>query len=224
LEKAKIDRLNIKEQLLGKNHALRPGGKYKKTSVTIHSTANPSSTAQNERDWLDNPSNARQAAWHYVAGEDIAICAIPDEEEAWHCGVQKGNRESISIELTESGDRKKVLETGAALTAILLDRHSLGISDITTHMAHSGKNCPRILFDKNYIKDGMDWDYFIKRVENYMEKRYNSLSELPEWAVEAVRTLLDAGFLSGNETGLDLSEDMLRLIVINYRAGLYTKA
>ncbi len=53
------------EMLLSKGHRLRPGGAYPKTTITIHSTANPHSTALGERKWLDNTANTRQAAWHY---------------------------------------------------------------------------------------------------------------------------------------------------------------
>ena len=60
--------------ILRKGHRLRPGGAYPKTTITIHSTANPHSTALGERQWLDNPSNARQAAWHYcVDDSDISM-------------------------------------------------------------------------------------------------------------------------------------------------------
>lgn len=55
-------------------------------------------------------------------------------------------------------------------------------------------------------------------------KRYNTIDEIREdcpWAVDTVTKLLDKGYLAGDGTGLDLSRDMLRLLVINDRAGLY---
>jgi len=47
----------VKNDYLKDGHSKRPGGRYKKKSLTIHSTANRQSTAENERAWLDNPSN-----------------------------------------------------------------------------------------------------------------------------------------------------------------------
>jgi N-acetylmuramoyl-L-alanine amidase len=47
-------------------HNRRPYLNLKPTSITIHSTANASSTAKGERAWLTNPSNTRQASWHYL--------------------------------------------------------------------------------------------------------------------------------------------------------------
>lgn len=60
--------------------------------------------------------------------------------------------------------------------------------------------------------------------------RYNSIDELPKWAKPTVKKLIDRGFLRGTggkrdkegyPTGLDLSEDMVRLLVINDRAGVF---
>ena len=76
--------------------------------ITIHSTANPKSTAQNERDWLTNPQNSRTASWHIVVDEKEAIEAVPLNEVAWHAGDGRngtGNRKSIGIEICESGSR-----------------------------------------------------------------------------------------------------------------------
>ena len=51
--------------------------------------------------------------------------------------------------------------------------------------------------------------------------RFNTIKELPTWAVEPVELLIKRGYLQGDGKSLDLSLDMVRLIVINYRAGLY---
>lgn len=158
----------IEKQLLSYNHRLRPKGKYIITSITVHSVGNTNSTIYGERKWLDNPSNTREAAWHYVAGEGVIIQAIPDGEEAWHCGNSYGNKHSIGIELIESGDRKKVLETGAEFVADLLKQYKLTINDVKRHYDWTKKNCPRILIDPQYIKDGLDWNYFLKRVKFYL--------------------------------------------------------
>jgi len=51
--------------------------------------------------------------------------------------------------------------------------------------------------------------------------RYNNIEELPHWAVETIRKLISKGYLKGDGTSLDLSADMLRILVINDRAGVY---
>ena len=53
------------------------------------------------------------------------------------------------------------------------------------------------------------------------EVRYQKLSEIPDWGKETVEKLMDKGIIQGNTNGLDLSNDMLRVLVWNDRAGLY---
>lgn len=69
-------------------------------------------------------------------------------------------------------------------------------------------------------------DYINKDLPLQEEKendvvRYNTLEEIPEHYEEAIKHLIDKGYLKGTDNGLNLSEDMIRILVINYRAGLY---
>ena len=59
---------------------------------------------------------------------------------------------------------------------------------------------------------------FDKEVE---EVRYNTVSECPAWARETVQKLVDREYLNGTGEGLDLSADMVRLLVILDRAGAF---
>lgn len=45
-------------------------------------------------------------------------------------------------------------------------------------------------------------------------KRFNTINEVPEYAQPTIKKLIDGGMLKGKATGLDLSEDMIRLLVI----------
>ena len=65
-------------------------------------------------------------------------------------------------------------------------------------------------------------------VEVKAEMRYNTMAEMPEWAQPTIQKMIDKGLLesgqrdaAGNITGLGLSPDMLRVFVVNDRAGLY---
>ena len=51
------------------------------------------------------------------------------------------------------------------------------------------------------------------------EVRYNTVEECPDWARETVQKLVNRGYLNGTGEGLDLSADMVRLLVIQDRAG-----
>lgn len=55
-----------------------------------------------------------------------------------------------------------------------------------------------------------------------VEKVYNWTEEVPEWARPTVQKLLDKGYLKGNDKGeLELTYSMLKIFVVNDRAGLY---
>jgi len=53
------------------------------------------------------------------------------------------------------------------------------------------------------------------------ETRYHTVAECPSWAQPTVKKLIDAGALQGGDSGLDLSNDMLRVLVICDRMGAY---
>jgi hypothetical protein len=52
-------------------------------------------------------------------------------------------------------------------------------------------------------------------------KRYNTVYELPAWARPTVQKLIDKGFLNGTDKGLELTHDIVRMLVILDRAGVF---
>ena len=54
-------------------------------------------------------------------------------------------------------------------------------------------------------------------IYNYIDKN------MPEWARPTVQKLVDKGFLKGDGGGLGLTDELLRILVINDRAGLYDR-
>ena len=90
------------------------------------------------------------------------------------------------------------------------------------------------------------WKYYGKTMDDFRkdvakkikeeakEVRYKYLSDIPDnWGAgeprATVKALMNAGVIVGNDgegenAVLDLSHDMLRMIIINYRAGAYDKA
>ena len=53
------------------------------------------------------------------------------------------------------------------------------------------------------------------------EKRYDTMDDMPTWAKPTVGKLLNKDILQGNGKGLDLSMDMMRMLVILDRAGSF---
>ena len=51
--------------------------------------------------------------------------------------------------------------------------------------------------------------------------KYDNVDDLPVWATPTVEKLIDKEYLKGTDNGLDLSQDMVRMLVILDRAGVF---
>lgn len=129
----------------------RPALPMTATTITIHNTGNSASTAANERSWLTNATNDRQASYHIVVDSKEAVECLPLTENAWHSGdgggAKSGNRTSIGIEICESGDYSKTLDNAAELVASMLKERGWGVDRLRRHFDWSGKICPRLMYD-----------------------------------------------------------------------------
>lgn len=212
----------------------RPGIKTTMETITIHNTANPRSTAVNERNWLVNPTNQRTASWHIVIDEQQAIEAIPLDEVAWHAGNRKGNYSSIGIEVCESGNQQIVWQNTVNLVAQMLYERAWDVSNVTTHQAWSGKNCPRLILPRwsDFIADVGDELASLKQSTNNRDKvlvnieehkranKSSAWSKCKDYSIEGFnyqgRNYIPIVFL--RELGYEVSWDQVKKVVILKRS------
>ncbi|MHA6484452.1 phosphodiester glycosidase family protein [Paenibacillus sp. strain BS8-2] len=155
-------------------HDRRPGHKLQATTITIHNTANPSSTARNERNWLTNTSNDATASYHIVLDETNTIECIPLNESAWAAGDGTngaGNRTSIHIEICESGNYAWTVERAVELVAKMLKERGWRADRLRRHYDWPRadgyrKICPRLMHDGG---SWAEWDAFKSRVAIKLE-------------------------------------------------------
>jgi N-acetylmuramoyl-L-alanine amidase len=177
--------MNIQNGLLTINPFSRPGKKLAGIkAVVIHWTANPGSTARQNRNYFESlkgqsldDASARYASAHFIAGisGEVVQC-IPAEEMAYHVGAKTYTPEAlgrlghypnnctVGIELCHPGaDGRFTSDTLSAaeeLCARLCAQFSLDPArDIWTHYAITGKNCPRW-----FIEHPGDFEEFKARV------------------------------------------------------------
>lgn len=80
--------------------------------------------------------------------------------------------------------------------------------------------------DYTLVEEDIDMDE-LKKLEERVKKLetpmiYNYIDKnMPAWARPTIQKLVDKGFLQGDENGLGLTDELLRILVINDRAGLY---
>lgn len=202
--------------------------------IVIHYTAGVSSKpgrAKSTRDYFNRAGV--QSSAHYIVDDATVIQAVRDKDVAWHCGT-KGtykhkdcrNSNSIGIEVCSNHNTfksyeanpatdkgwyftKESLENTAELVRYLMDKYNIGIDYVLMHYDVTGKWCPAPLLNKV----GFTWGEFLDMVENVGEKE----SSIPAYAKEAIEWYINSGYLKGKENGLELSEDMVRMLVIFYR-------
>ncbi|WP_238192046.1 N-acetylmuramoyl-L-alanine amidase family protein [Paenibacillus sp. L3-i20] len=179
-------------------HNRRPGLLIEDQWITVHNTANPSSTARNERHWLTSERNDVTASFHIVIDDKEAIECIPLNEVAWHAGdgsgKDSGNRTSIGIEICESGNYDVTLDNAAHLVASMLVERSWSVAQLRRHYDWSGKNCPRLMNDKG---DWSGWTAFVASVAAKMDEGEVIEVLKPEDA-NTIILFLSAAYMSTN--------------------------
>lgn len=186
----------------------RTGKPIVPTTITVHNTANATSTARNERNWLINPGNTRTASFHLVVDDTEAIECIPLGEQALHAGSYDGNNTSIGIEICESGDYAKALDNAAELVADMLRERGWGLGRLRRHYDWSGKICPRKMYDG---REWTGWEQFKAMVavklnppappkpEPKEENVLNLSKYQRETLVSGLQKLLDRGVINDRE-------------------------
>ncbi|MHA6481045.1 N-acetylmuramoyl-L-alanine amidase [Paenibacillus sp. strain BS8-2] len=186
----------------------RPGHKLTPTTITIHNTANPTSTARGERNWLINLDNNVTASYHLVLDDKETIEVLPLNESAWHAGdgsgAASGNRTSIGIEICESGDYARTFSRAVELVAKMLKERGWGVERLRRHFDWSGKICPRLMYDGG---SWAGWNMFKARVAAKLVPQEPEQPTKPiddktgHWAEAAIREAIDDGAFAGFPDG-----------------------
>ncbi len=79
---------------------------------------------------------------------------------------------------------------------------------------------PIKFLDERIAENDMTREEVLKLIEQSVMV-YHTPEEIPEWGRATVDKLMEKGYLRGGAEGIDITYDMLRLLVINDRAGLY---
>lgn len=196
--------------------------------IVIHYTANDGDTDEGNGNYFAN--NIVGASAHYFVDDDSITRSVPDDYIAWAVGGSKykytkggtfygkcTNANSISIEFCDTKKNgvydftEATMKNAADLVKLLMEKYTVPVERVIRHYDVTGKVCP-----KPFVDDEKAWKEFKERLVDNMEKRYNKISELPQWAKPTIQKLVNEGKIAdGNK--LDMSEDMLRVLVIMNR-------
>ena len=161
----------IDVQLLDVNPYSRPGTETEEiTGIVVHYTANPGSTAQNNRDYFNGlkDSHETEASSNFIVGLDGEIIqCVPTWEMAYASNSR--NIDTVSIECCHPDETGKFTdETYRALvqlTAWLCVKFDLTEDQVIRHYDVTGKNCP-----KYFVENEDAWAQFKEDVAGAIAK------------------------------------------------------
>lgn len=156
--------------LLDVNEYSRPAIPLERVKgIVIHYTANPRSTAKNNRDYFQGlkDSHETKVSSHFVVGIDGEIVqCIPSSEIAY--ASNERNADTLSIECCHLDETGKFSEATyisvIRLTAWLCYRFNLTEEDVIRHYDVTGKICP-----KYYVDNPKEWEKFKEDVGKQIE-------------------------------------------------------
>lgn len=140
-------------QLLDVNPYSRPGTQSDGINgVVVHYTANPGSSAQENRDYFNGlkDSHETEASSNFIVGlEGEIIQCVPTWEVAY--ASNERNSDTVSIEVCHPDDSGKFTKESYSslvqLTAWLCVKFDLTADDVIRHYDITGKVCPKYFVD-----------------------------------------------------------------------------
>ena len=156
--------------LLTVNEYSRPGFAMNKINgIVIHYTANPGTTAKQNRDYFEGLKDSHQtkASSHFLIGiEGEIIQCIPSREISY--ASNERNSDTLSIECCHPDETGKFTDKTynslVAMCAWLCGEFDIKIDNIIRHYDVTGKNCP-----KYYVENEREWEKFKQDVGNYIK-------------------------------------------------------
>ncbi len=156
----------IDVRLLTPNKYSRPGIALKKVrGIVVHYTANPGSTAMQNRDYFESLSlsGGTYASSHFIIGIDGSVVQCVPTTEIAYCSNSR-NSDTVSIECCHADASGKLSEETYAslvkLTKWLMNKYGLDAKSVIRHYDVTGKLCPK------YFVDHPDkWKAFLKEID-----------------------------------------------------------
>lgn len=238
--------MQIIEALATNNKCYQVGALLRPQGLMLHSigTPQPSAAALARYFGQYQPGGQSVCVHAFVQADGTVYQTLPWEMRGWHCGGA-ANGTHIGVEMTEPDVSMPYAEsaeqitgtyrTAVALFAQLCEMYSLdpladgviiGHAEGHRHGVASNHADPELLWNTygmGYTMDGFRRDVYAEMHKNDEEDdedmiRYNTIEEVPTWAREEAQRLIDRGALQGGTDGrLDLSEDMLRTMIVCQR-------
>lgn len=238
--------MDIIEAFATKNRCYQAGAPLRPQGLMLHSIGTPQPSAAALARYFDQyqPGGQSVCVHGFIQRDGTYYQTLPYTMRAWHCGGA-ANATHIGVEMTEpgagmtyaeaaeqiAGTYHAAVELFAQLCGVygldpLADGVIIGHAEGHRRGMASNHADPEYLWNvygMGYTMDGFRQDVYAEMHKNDEEDdedmiRYNTIEEVPSWAREEAQRLIDRGALQGGTDGrLDLSEDMLRTMIVCQR-------
>lgn len=203
--------------------------------IVIHYTGNNGDKAVSNGNYFAQPN--RNASAHYFVDEKEIVLSVREEDTAWHCGAKVykhllcRNNNSIGIEMCSKKDKygryyidQSTQNLAIKLVKNLMKKYNIPLENVIRHYDVTGKLCP-----EPFVRVQNDWLEFKQKIiddkkkeDDIMNKIYHTFNEIPDYAKDTIKKLMDRKILIGDEKGkIDLTNDMVRILVILDRSGIF---
>jgi len=169
-------------------------------------------------------------------GDVAAVQTLPWASFLWGCGsgvFGSYNSSAIQFEISEDSSDPQytaaAYKTAVELCAYLCREFGIPVENVVSHKEAGLRGWGDSHVDPEHwwSRYGYTMTAFRRDVQRLLAGakvdavRYQTLDQIPDWAKETIQKLLNKDILQGNGQGLNLSEDMVRMLVILDRIGIF---
>lgn len=201
-------------------------------TITIHCVA-----AQAAIETLGRLFQTKEASSNYGVGSDGRIgMYVEEKDRSWASSNGDNDRRAVTIEVASDNTHPYAINAKAyaALIDLVTDIcrrngiyplkwstnkmervYHLNGCNMTVHRDYANKACPG---DYIYNRLGQIASEVNERLEEENMVRYKTLDDIPKGYRPETKELMELGFNGkGGDAGLDVTEDMLRTMIVNLR-------
>ena len=214
--------------------------------IALHHAAAVTCSAQDIDNWHKN-NGWSGIGYHYFVRKNGSIYRGRPE---WALGAHVSGMNNCSLGICAEGDYDKEQTMPdaqkSAIIALIKDVKSrYPNAKVVGHRDIGSSDCPGKYYPMsemiNYFNNESEEEPMTTEERTKFNELVNIVSELqisvdklanpmiynyidknmPKWARPTIQKLVDKGILQGDENGLGLTDDLLRVLVINDRSGLF---
>ena len=164
-----------------------------------------------------------RASANYVIGQDgeIIMC-LPEKCRAWATKNPVNDNLAVNIEVCNSSPAPDWEISEKAWTSLVALCVDICKRNRIEKLTYTGGPSGTLTLHRFFVATECPGPYLMSKMPELAElvnqqlhpTRIMSIVDVPAYAQPAVQRLLDAGYLQGTDSGLDLSLDMVRILVV----------